>query len=207
MVRTKEIYDEHSSIRDILHKKIENEHNRKIIRLEDNRNILGMPEKFNVISLFTGCGGLDLGFELAGLAAVIGEEAAMEAFQSKEAFDEVRGQSIFHTIYTNDLFVEANESYSRNFPNHNFQHGIDIRKVRNFPKADLVVGGFPCPGFSEAGPRLVDDERNFLYIHFIRCITQAKPAVFVAENVKGMLTLGKGQVIRQITKDFAAAWI
>lgn len=161
--------------------------------------------KINVLSLFSGCGGLDLGFELAGLAAVIGEEEAMTAFSNRERYENAREQSIFHTIYTNDLFKEANETYALNFPEHHFQHGVDIRKVRNFPKADLVIGGFPCPGFSEAGPRLLDDERNFLYIHFIRAITQAKPAIFVAENVKGMLTLGKGEVIKQISEDFAAA--
>lgn len=161
--------------------------------------------KINVLSLFSGCGGLDLGFELAGLAAVIGEEEAMTAFSNRESYENAREQSIFHTIYTNDLFKEANETYALNFPEHHFQHGVDIRKVRNFPKADLVIGGFPCPGFSEAGRRLLDDERNFLYIHFIRAITQAKPAIFVAENVKGMLTLGKGEVIKQISEDFAAA--
>lgn len=185
------------------------EENSKVLNAEIDsdylENIDYRQDKINVLSLFSGCGGLDLGFELAGLAAVIGEELAMNSFKSKEEYDTVREKSIFHTIYTNDLFKEANESYSRNFPNHNFQHGIDIRKVRNFPKADLVVGGFPCPGFSEAGPRLVDDERNFLYIHFIRCITQAQPDIFVAENVKGMLTIGKGEVIKQIVEDFAAA--
>lgn len=168
-------------------------------------NIRYDQNKINILSLFSGCGGLDLGFELAGLAAVIGEDAAMTAFDDRDAYARVREESIFHTIYTNDLFKEANETYALNFPESHFQHGIDIRKVRNFPKADLVIGGFPCPGFSEGGPRLVDDERNFLYIHFIRAITQAKPAIFVAENVKGMLTLGKGEVIRQISEDFAAA--
>lgn len=162
-------------------------------------------DKLNILSLFSGCGGLDLGFELAGLAAVIGEEAAMQSFKTADAYNALREESIFHTIYTNDLFKEANETYAQNFPQGHFQHGIDIRKVRNFPKADVIVGGFPCPGFSEAGPRLIDDERNFLYIHFIRAIIQAKPAVFVAENVKGMLTLGKGEVIKQISEDFAAA--
>ncbi len=78
----------------------------------------------------------------------------------------------------------------------------DIRKVKDFPRADIVLGGFPCPGFSEAGPRLIDDERNFLYLHFIRCLMQSQPMVFVAENVKGMLTLGKGEVFRQIIEDF-----
>lgn len=163
------------------------------------------PDKINVLSLFSGCGGLDLGFELAGLAEIIGEEAAMKAFKTKEAFNNVRNESIFHTIYTNDLFPEANVSYKENFPGDVFQHEMDIRKIRTFPNADLVIGGFPCPGFSEAGPRLLDDDRNFLYLHFIRCLMQAKPAVFVAENVKGMLTLGGGEVIKQITEDFGAA--
>lgn len=169
------------------------------------KNIQYDQHKLNILSLFSGCGGLDLGFELAGLAAIIGEDEAKSAFADRNLYTELRKESIFHTIYTNDLFKEANETYSLNFPESHFQHGIDIRKVRNFPKADLVIGGFPCPGFSEAGPRLLDDERNFLYIHFIRAITQAKPAIFVAENVKGMLTLGKGEVIRQIAEDFAAA--
>eukprot|EP00130_Batrachochytrium_dendrobatidis_P008279 XP_006683154.1 hypothetical protein BATDEDRAFT_28720 [Batrachochytrium dendrobatidis JAM81] len=157
-----------------------------------------------VLGLFSGCGGLDLGLELAGLAAAIGEEKALEAFKNKEKFDAIRGESIFHTIYSNDLFKEANESYKLNFPS-TFQHELDIRKIKEFPNADLVLGGFPCPGFSEAGPRLIDDERNFLYIHFIRCLLQAKPFAFIAENVKGMLTLGKGEVINQIIQDFSSA--
>lgn len=161
-------------------------------------------DKINVISLFSGCGGLDLGLELAGLSAIIGDEKALEAFKDPDWFNAVRGESLFHTIYSNDLFKEANESYKLNFP-FVYQQEQDIRKVRFFPKADLVLGGFPCPGFSEAGPRLIDDERNFLYIHFIRCLLQAKPFAFIAENVKGMLTLGKGEVINQIVQDFASA--
>lgn len=168
-----------------------------------SQRISTKQNKINTISLFSGCGGLDLGFELAGLAAAIGEEQAEAAYASKEAFQQVRGESVFHTIYSNDLFKEANESYAVNFPG-TFQHRIDIRKVRNFPKADLVIGGFPCPGYSAGGKRLIDDERNFLYLHFIRCIMQAQPDVFVAENVKGMLSLGKGEVVRQIVEDFAS---
>lgn len=171
-----------------------------VIENVDYRN-----DKFNIVSLFSGCGGLDLGFELAGLSAVIGEELALEVFQNKEEFNKYRGLGIFHTIYTNDLFKEANDSYKLNFPNHVVQHNKDIRKVKAFPKCNVVLGGFPCPGFSEAGPRLVDDERNFLYIHFIRCLIQTQPEFFIAENVKGMLTLGKGEVIKQIAEDFASA--
>jgi DNA (cytosine-5)-methyltransferase 1 len=161
-------------------------------------------DKINVISLFSGCGGLDLGVELAGLSAVIGEDEALKAFKDREWFNAVREDSIFHTIYSNDLFKEANESYKLNFPEV-FQQQLDIRKVKTFPKADLVLGGFPCPGFSEAGPRLIDDERNFLYIHFIRCLLQSNPFAFIAENVKGLTTLGKGEVLNQIVQDFESA--
>ncbi|OCS91046.1 DNA cytosine methyltransferase [Caryophanon latum] len=163
------------------------------------------PKKYNMAGLFSGCGGLDLGFELAGLVTAIGEEAAFEAFQSKETYEALRHESVFHTIYTNDMFKEANETYKLNFPSHVIQHEKDIRKVANFPLCNVMLGGFPCPGFSEAGPRLLDDKRNFLYIHFIRALMQTKPEFFIAENVKGMMTLGKGEVVRQIVEDFASA--
>ncbi|HBT73046.1 MAG TPA: DNA (cytosine-5-)-methyltransferase, partial [Lysinibacillus sp.] len=123
----------------------------------------------------------------------------------KETYDNVRNQSVFHTIYTNDMFKEANETYKLNFGPEVLQHQKDIRKVAYFPTNELMIGGFPCPGFSEAGPRLIDDERNFLYLHFIRALIQTQPAFFVAENVKGMMTLGKGEVLKQIVEDFASA--
>ncbi|WP_310877817.1 DNA cytosine methyltransferase [Priestia megaterium] len=162
-------------------------------------------DKMNIVSLFSGAGGLDLGFELAGLAAVIGEEAALEAFSNKEKFNELRHKSIFKTVYTNDIFQEAIETYKKNNPEDVYSHKKDIRKVKEFPSANIVLGGFPCPGFSEAGPRLLDDKRNFLYLHFIRCLLQIQPEIFVGENVKGMMTLGKGEVFKQIVEDFAAA--
>lgn len=180
-----------------------------IIETSDEDELLSQvdykEDKYNVVGLFSGCGGLDLGFELAGLAANIGEDAAMAAFKDKEAFLKNREKSVFHTVYTNDLFKEANETYKKNFPEHVIQHEKDIRKVANFPFCNVMLGGFPCPGFSEAGPRLLDDERNFLYLHFIRALIQTQPEFFVAENVKGMMTLGKGEVIRQIVEDFKSA--
>nr|WP_288295141.1 DNA (cytosine-5-)-methyltransferase [uncultured Granulicatella sp.] len=161
--------------------------------------------KINIVSLFSGAGGLDLGTELAGLVSVIGEKQALEAFKDKEAYIQLREKSVFHTVYTNDLFLEANETYRKNFASSIIQHQKDIRKVAHFPANELTIGGFPCPGFSEAGPRLIDDKRNFLYIHFIRELMQTQPAFFVAENVKGMMTLGKGEILKQIIEDFASA--
>lgn len=179
---------------------IENEEDGKLISSADYNQ-----DKYNVVGLFSGCGGLDLGFELAGLAAVIGEDAAMEAFKDKEKYEIERSKSVFHTIYTNDMFKEANQTYKKNFSGHIIQHEKDIRKVAHFPLCNVMLGGFPCPGFSEAGPRLVDDERNFLYIHYIRALLQTQPEFFVAENVKGMMTLGKGEVLKQIVEDFSSA--
>lgn len=161
--------------------------------------------KWNLLSLFSGCGGLDLGFELAGLKAVMGEPVMEAAFNDKKVFDDNKKNNVFNTIYVNDIFDEARETYIQNAGRYIYMDKSDIRKIKDFPRADIVLGGFPCPGFSEAGPRLVDDKRNFLYLHFIRCLMQSKPKIFVAENVKGMMTLGKGEVFKQIVQDFAAA--
>lgn len=163
------------------------------------------PNKWNLLSLFSGCGGLDLGFELAGLKAVMGQEIMESAFLEQQIFEEYIEHNVFNTIYVNDIFDEARETYALNREQYIYMDKSDIRKIKEFPKADIVLGGFPCPGFSEAGPRLVDDKRNFLYLHFIRCLMQSKPKIFVAENVKGMMTLGKGEVFKQIVQDFEAA--
>ncbi|PFM32267.1 DNA cytosine methyltransferase [Bacillus cereus] len=194
-------------VKQLLLEKIKNERETIVEDKSDfwDEEIQYAPNKFNVLSLFCGAGGLDLGFELAGLEAMIGSEPALKIFKDKVGFDAIRHKSIFHTVYSNDMFKEALESYKENMPNHIYIHQKDIRKVKEFPSANVVLGGFPCPGFSEAGPRLVDDERNFLYIHFIRCLMQVQPEVFIAENVKGMMTLGGGEVFKQIVQDFAAA--
>jgi len=159
--------------------------------------------QFTVNSLFSGAGGLDLGFELAGLDALLGKETVSDAFATKDAFDTVRETSLFKTQYVNDNFKDANATYRLNFPD-TFIDSRDIKKVVSFPEADVVVGGFPCPGFSAAGPRLLDDPRNFLYLHFIRCVKDANPKFFVAENVKGLLTHANGLAFKQIVEDFAA---
>lgn len=194
-------------IRELLNKKIEEERN----AFENGSEEIALDkleyasDKWNLLSLFSGCGGLDLGFELAGLKAVMGEKVMEEAFRDKAVFQKNINNNVFNTIFVNDIFTEARETYAGNAGKYIYMDKSDIRKIKQFPKADIVLGGFPCPGFSEAGPRLLDDKRNFLYLHFIRCLMQSKPKLFVAENVKGMTTLGKGEVFKQIVEDFAAA--
>lgn len=141
-----------------------------------------IPGKWNVLSLFSGCGGLDLGVLSAG-----------DMFTIVHAIDNCRVAMETHKANISSAFHDVR----------------DIRKVQRFSKCDIVVGGFPCPGFSVAGPRLLDDPRNFLYIHFIRALIQTRPKIFVAENVKSLLSMGKGQSFQQMIEDFSAAgyWV
>lgn len=131
---------------------------------------------FRVVSLFSGAGGMDLGFEKAG----------------------------FDIVWANDFFKEAVESYKKNVSK-NVVYG-DITKIDSSEipdDIDLVIGGFPCQGFSVANTkRSMKDERNFLYKEMLRVIKDKNPKFFVAENVKGLLSMEKGKVFEMIKKDF-----
>lgn len=131
---------------------------------------------FRVVSLFSGAGGMDLGFEKAG----------------------------FDIVWANDFFKEAVESYKKNVSK-NVVYG-DITKIDSSEipdDIDLVIGGFPCQGFSVANTkRSMKDERNFLYKEMLRVIKDKSPKFFVAENVKGLLSMEKGKVFEMIKKDF-----
>ncbi|MCC8433456.1 DNA cytosine methyltransferase [Brevibacillus sp. M2.1A] len=128
---------------------------------------------YSVVSLFAGAGGLDTGLKMAG----------------------------FNVIWANEIDKDACETYVANHPETYVERG-DVRNVKSFPKADLVVGGYPCQGFSLAGNRLMTDERNYLYREFVRCLRQANPKFFIAENVKGLLTMAGGQIIEAMIQDF-----
>ena len=161
------------------------------------------PGAVKVVSLFSGVGGLDLGAKLAAVSCAVGHERAYELLKDAPALDAAARGIDF--VYSNDMYAAANESYVRNFGGSVVKDSRDIRKVLRFPESDLILGGFPCPGFSAAGPRLLDDPRNFLYVHYIRALMHSRPAFFVAENVKGLMTMANGQVLQQITEDFSAA--
>ncbi|WP_214767352.1 MULTISPECIES: DNA cytosine methyltransferase [unclassified Exiguobacterium] len=128
---------------------------------------------FSVVSLFAGAGGLDTGLHMAG----------------------------FKTVWANEKDKDACETYISNHPNTYVERG-DVRNVKSFPEADMVVGGYPCQGFSLAGNRLVADERNFLYKEFVRALRSSNPKFFIAENVKGMVTMEDGRVIEAMVEEF-----
>jgi DNA (cytosine-5)-methyltransferase 1 len=128
-----------------------------------------------VVSLFSGAGGLDLGFINAG-----------------------------HTIiWANDIYSDAVKTYQSNIGNHIIENDIHHIFSTSIPDCDIIIGGFPCQGFSVANTkRNIGDKRNELYKQMTRIIKDKKPLFFVAENVKGILNLGKGEVIKLIIDDF-----
>jgi DNA (cytosine-5)-methyltransferase 1 len=77
------------------------------------------------------------------------------------------------------------------------------RKLRALGSADVVLGGFPCQGFSKAGPKALDDSRNTLYREMRRAVQALQPRVFVAENVDGLSQNFGGFYLRRIAEDFA----
>jgi len=128
-----------------------------------------------VVSLFSGAGGLDLGFKMAG----------------------------HDIIWANDLYGDAVETYRANLGKHIVCKDIFTVKADDVPDCDIVIGGFPCQGFSVANTkRNVEDERNRLYKQLIRIIAEKKPKFLLAENVKGIISLGKGEVLKMILSDF-----
>ena len=132
----------------------------------------------NIVSLFSGAGGLDLGLIRAGNKV----------------------------IWANDIDKDAVATYQENIGEHIICDDIKNIDINDIPTADVVVGGFPCQGFSQANMlRELDDDRNQLYKFFYHVIKEKQPLFFIAENVKGILSIGKGAAIRQIISDFEAA--
>ena len=128
-----------------------------------------------VVSHFSGAGGLDFGFIKAG----------------------------HQILWANDLYRDAVETYQKNIGNHIVCEDISKISTSDIPDCDIVIGGFPCQGFSVANTkRHVDDERNVLYKQLLRVIRDKNPKFFLAENVKGILSIGKGKVFQMILDDF-----
>ena len=135
-----------------------------------------MLKKYRVAGLFSGCGGLDLGFIKSG----------------------------FEVVWANDFNPDAVETYKTNISDH-----IVCGDITKIPSSevpddiDVLLGGFPCQGFSVANTkRNMGDQRNFLYKELMRLVRDKRPKFFVGENVKGLLSMEKGEVIKMIVNDF-----
>ncbi|MBQ2718398.1 MAG: DNA cytosine methyltransferase [Clostridia bacterium] len=130
-----------------------------------------------LISLFSGCGGLDLGFERAGFEIPVANE-----------FDP--------TIWA---------TFKANHPKTKLIKG-DIRKIKeeDFPdEIDGIIGGPPCQSWSEAGSlRGIEDSRGKLFYEYIRILKSKKPKFFLAENVSGMLANRHSEAVKNIIETF-----
>lgn len=131
-----------------------------------------------IVSLFSGAGGMDLGFIKAG----------------------------HEIVWANDIYEKAIETYKKNIGNHIISGDVKDIQSKDIPDCDMVIGGFPCQGFSVANiNRNTEDERNKLYLEMYRIVKEKQPKYFVAENVKGILSLAKGKVKNMIISDFESA--
>lgn len=110
------------------------------------------------VSLFSGCGGSDAGVIAAG----------------------------FDVVMANDKLTYARDTYLANHPDTDYVVG-DVAKIDVFPDAELLVGCYPCQGFSQGGVRQASRSINQLYLEFARALKAIKPKAFVVENVSGMV--------------------
>lgn len=130
----------------------------------------------NIISLFSGAGGLDLGFEKAG----------------------------FKTIWANEYDKDIWETFEKNFPSTKLDHRsiVNIPSIE-IPEAIGLIGGPPCQSWSEAGSlRGINDHRGQLFFEFIRILRDKKPLFFLAENVSGMLAGRHSSALENIKQHF-----
>ena len=133
--------------------------------------------KYQSIELFAGAGGMALGMEKAG----------------------------FEHILLNDFDRFATQTLKKNRPNWNVIHGdiakIDFRPYKN--SVDLLTGGFPCQAFSYAGKKMgMEDTRGTLFYEFARALKESMPKVFLAENVRGLLSHDKGRTLQTMVEVF-----
>jgi DNA (cytosine-5)-methyltransferase 1 len=163
--------------------------------------------KYKVVSLFSGMGGMDVGFaeQVVVHTKSIQESEYIDTPASTPDFVNLK-RLPFEIVFQNDILPEAKHVAELNKWNHNF-HLKDIRDLLKenfaFPAADVITGGFPCQDFSHAGKRKgFDSNRGTLYQSYVELVQRIKPILFVAENVNGLLTM-PGEPIKKIIDDFS----
>lgn len=134
--------------------------------------LLTQKKQYTAVSLFSGAGGLDIGFE-------------------REGFD---------VIFANELDSDAAATWMANRPQSNAMHQGDIKTfismLKEYKGADIVFGGPPCQGFSVAGKMNPDDPRSKLLWTFMDTVKMVEPKVFLIENVSALATLKKWEITR-----------
>ncbi|MCL2433129.1 MAG: DNA cytosine methyltransferase [Clostridia bacterium] len=163
--------------------------------LKDNRNnndiahpnMFGQqyPNGSSVVSMFCGCGGLDLGF--IGGFRYLGEEYSALPFNILKAID---------------IDERAVQTYNLNISQHAVVGDLTIIDPCELPRAQILIGGFPCQDFSSSGPKVgFSGERGQLYLSMIAYLRTHKPDIVIGENVPHLATLHGGKYLRQILDD------
>ena len=141
----------------------------------------------NFIDLFSGAGGLSCGLVMAGWTP-IGSVEIMEQAVATYKYNFVDKKNFDENVESRDIREKSVKEHL-----YNSVSGKNI---------DLIVGGFPCQGFSMAGNRIVTDKRNTLYLDMLEIVNHLRPKVVVMENVPGLRSMLGGKVEEKIINDF-----
>lgn len=138
-------------------------------------------KSFTFVDLFSGCGGLSCGLEMAGHKCLLGVDA------NKEAIESFAANHKHAETYLGDIKKLK---------------GATLDKLLKGKTIDMVVGGPPCQGFSTVGKGMVDDERNKLFMEFVRIVKALNPKVILLENVTGLVAKKNEVILKAIFKQF-----
>jgi len=140
-----------------------------------------MSKRFRVLSLFSGCGGLDIPF-------VGNRYHIVSAFDN----DPAAIRCLKGNLNCNAMAIDVTSDQFE-------------KKLNAIGPVDIVLGGFPCQGFSKSGPKKADDPRNSLYRAMLHAVEVTSPTLFLAENVDGMAQNFNGKFVERIAADFRNA--
>ncbi|EWS98921.1 3',5'-cyclic-nucleotide phosphodiesterase [Pseudoalteromonas sp. SCSIO_11900] len=146
-----------------------------------------LENKFTLVSMFTGVGGLDMGFE--------------GGFKYKDKYFESQP---FSTLAAYEKDEKCVETIKKNLDIPISQVELSEELVNDFPSADVLIGGFPCQDFSSCGPkRGLSSDRGQLYKVLVKYMQHHKPKIVCAENVPNLARMQKGAVLETIVNDFS----
>lgn len=172
--------------------KINNSYNINWVDISKEWKIDGWKNKnerngYKFVDLFSGAGGLSCGLVMAGFTPVASVEIMPEAVQTYE-YNFVNKKGFNERVETRDIRSEEVKK--------------ELYKTIGDQHIELIVGGFPCQGFSMAGNRVVSDPRNSLYLEMLEIVKNVKPDYVVMENVEGLRSMLDGKVETQIINDY-----
>lgn len=184
--------------------------NNKPVEIEDERSFSGAQDKvnwtdisdnwkrngwknkkdrngLNFIDLFSGAGGLSCGLVMAGFTPVASVEIMPQAVETYE-YNFIKKKGFEEKVHTRDIREESVKQ--------------ELVAAVKDKKVDLIVGGFPCQGFSLSGYRVVADPRNSLYLEMLDIVKRIQPDFIVMENVEGLRSMLNGKVEEKILDDY-----